>query len=277
MSALGESIRQKIKDLEPRFPSKQALTLPALHLVQDEKRCVSWDAMKEIADLLDLSPAEVHDTMSFYGFFRTEREPLGKTRLWVCRSLACMLRGGEELLAHVCRTLSVQPGGTTADGKFTVEFAECIGACDGAPAILADDKREICVTPDGAERIIAWLQQLRGTELASPQLIQAVCRKGRTVCYAAEGSEERRYLQRLKANANVGGASHSQMLLQEDARKIEVLEEFLHGTQERIGIGGSFNILAAEIHVKKFMLRHRALLGISSEDVLVLQKMLGGY
>src|SRR5438105_15866451 len=101
MSVLGEQIRQKIKELEPRYPSKQALTLPALHLVQDEKRCVSLDAMREIGELLDLSPAEVYDTMSFYGFFRTEEEPLGKTRLWVCRSLACMLRGGEELLVHV--------------------------------------------------------------------------------------------------------------------------------------------------------------------------------
>ncbi len=72
------------------------------------------EAIREIADLLDLSPAEVHDTMSFYGFFRDEQQPLGKTRLWVCRSLACALRGGEELLAHVCQKLNVQPGGTSS-------------------------------------------------------------------------------------------------------------------------------------------------------------------
>src|SRR6266446_7013060 len=145
MAFLSDNIRKRIEAFIPRYPSKQAVTLPALHIVQDELRCVPLEAIREIATMLDLSPAEVNDTMSFYGFFRTEKEPLGKTRLWVCRSLACMLRGGEELLAHVCRKLNVRPGGTTTDGKFTVEFAECIGACEGAPAMLVDDKREICV------------------------------------------------------------------------------------------------------------------------------------
>ena len=79
-----------------------------------------------------------HD--DFYGFFRDEKHPLGKTRLWVCRSLACGLRGGEELLADVCQKLHVKPGGTTADGKITVEFAECIGVCEGAPAVLVNDE-----------------------------------------------------------------------------------------------------------------------------------------
>src|SRR5437588_6020873 len=103
MSFLSDDLRQKILAYLPRYPSKQAVTLPALHLVQDELRCVPLEAVREIADLLDLSPAEVHDTMSFYGIFRTEKNPLGKTRLWVCRSLACALRGGDELLATVCQ------------------------------------------------------------------------------------------------------------------------------------------------------------------------------
>src|SRR5438445_6476029 len=99
MSALSDELRERIKAYLPLYPHKQAVTLPALHLVQDEMRCVPLEAIREIADLLDLSPAEIHDTMSFYGFFRTETDPLGRTRLWVCRSLSCMLRGGEELLA----------------------------------------------------------------------------------------------------------------------------------------------------------------------------------
>src|SRR5262249_31153000 len=116
MSALGEEVRQQIVALLERYPRKQAVTLPALHLVQDRLRCVPLEAVREIADLLDLSPAEVHDTMSFYGFFRDKEHPLGQTRLWVCRSLACMLRGGEEVLGAVCRKLGVPPGGTSADG-----------------------------------------------------------------------------------------------------------------------------------------------------------------
>src|SRR5262245_36287468 len=99
MGVLNEEIRQRILDHLPGYPRKQAVTLPALHMVQDELRCVPQQAVREIADLLDLTPAEVQDSLSFYGFYRDEQHKLGKTRLWVCRSLPCMLRGGEELLA----------------------------------------------------------------------------------------------------------------------------------------------------------------------------------
>jgi NADH-quinone oxidoreductase subunit E len=123
-------------------------------------RYVSPEAIREIADILDLSPAEVHDTMSFYQFFReTEDTKLGRTRLWVCRSLACMLRGGEGVLADVCGKLNVKPGGTSADGKITVEFAECIGACDGAPAVLINDEYRLNVTADKVDGLLAELRQ----------------------------------------------------------------------------------------------------------------------
>jgi NADH-quinone oxidoreductase subunit E len=158
MAVLSDDLRQRILAFLPRYPSKQAVTLPALHLVHDELRCVPREAIREIADLLDLSPAEVHDTMTFYQFFREEDDKLGKTRLWVCRSLACMLRGGEELLTHLCHKLNVQPGGTTADGKITLEFAECLGACEGAPAVMVDDEHRHNVTADSADALI---QELR--------------------------------------------------------------------------------------------------------------------
>src|SRR5207237_9331112 len=115
----GRILERSRSEFLPRYPSKQAATLPALHMVQDEIRCVPLDAIRDIADLLDLSPAEVHDTMSFYGFFRSEKEPLGRTRLWVCRSLACALRGGDDLLVDICQKLHIPPGGTSADGKIT--------------------------------------------------------------------------------------------------------------------------------------------------------------
>jgi NADH-quinone oxidoreductase subunit E len=156
---LSEAIRERIRSYLPRYPSKQAVTLPALHVVQDELRCVPLEAVREIADILDLSPAEVHDTMTFYGFFRTEKDPLGKTRLWVCRGLACALRGGEEILENLCHQLGVGPGGTSADGKITLEFAECIGVCEGAPAVLIDDAGRGNLTPD---KVDALIQELRG-------------------------------------------------------------------------------------------------------------------
>ena len=93
MSELSNESREKIIAYCENYPSKQAVTLPALHIVQHERRCVSNKAMEEIAEILELAPSQIHDTASFYGFFRDENRPLGKKRVWVCRSLPCMLRG----------------------------------------------------------------------------------------------------------------------------------------------------------------------------------------
>ena len=139
MAALSDEIKTKIRDYIPRYPRKQAVTLPALHLVHDTYRTVSNEAITEIADILDLHPSEVLDTMTFYEFFKGEGSKLGKDRVWVCRGLACMLRGAYELLDHCETKLGVHCGQTTVDGKITLEFAECIGACDGAPAVLLND------------------------------------------------------------------------------------------------------------------------------------------
>src|SRR5690349_6338259 len=139
IAILSEPLREKIRALFPRYPSKRAVTLPALHIIQEHLRCVPYQAMAEIAELLEITPAEVHDTMSFYGFF--PQAPIGDVRVWICRSLSCMIRGGDELLDHACSRLTIEPGETTTDGRLTVEFAECLGICDLAPAALADDGR----------------------------------------------------------------------------------------------------------------------------------------
>lgn len=136
---LSAALRAKILELVPRYPGKRAVTLPALHLVLEHLRCVPLQAMAEIADLLEIAPADVHDTMSFYGFF--PQAPIGDVRVWICRSLSCMLRGGDEMLEHACGHLGIEPGQTTADGAITLEFAECLGVCDFAPAAVADDGR----------------------------------------------------------------------------------------------------------------------------------------
>jgi NADH-quinone oxidoreductase subunit E len=154
---LGEGMREEIRALFPRYPSKRAVTLPALHLVQERLRCVPYQAMAEIAEVLEITPAEVHDTMSFYGFF--PQAPIGDVRLWVCRSISCMLRGGDELLEQACGRLGIEPGETTPDGKLTVEFAECLGICDFAPAALADDGR--VYGPLSEESVGAMLDELK--------------------------------------------------------------------------------------------------------------------
>ena len=154
MSVLSEELRQQIRDQFPKYPNKRAVTLPALHIVHDALRCVPTEAIREIAELLELHPAEVHDTMSFYGFFRTEENPLGNHRVWVCRSISCALRGGEELLEELVERIGCQPGETTADGRFSLEFAECLGACEGAPCILVDDERHVNLTAESAQELL---------------------------------------------------------------------------------------------------------------------------
>ncbi len=158
MPVLTEDQKDRIRRFAALYPRPQAATLPALHLVHDEHRTVSDEAIVEIAEILGLHPAEVQDTMTFYEFFKGEGQRLGRTRLWVCRGLACMLRGAYELLEHFEARLGVRCGQTTPDGAVTLEFAECIGACDGAPACLRDDVHVLNVTPEKAEALI---QELR--------------------------------------------------------------------------------------------------------------------
>ena len=154
MSVLTEEMRQQIRDQFAKYPNKRAVTLPALHIVHDALRCVPTQAIREIAELLELHPAEVHDTMSFYQFFRQEDAPLGKHRVWVCRSISCGLRGGEELLEDLAKRFHCQPGGTTPDGQISLEFAECLGACEGAPCVLIDDEHVMNATVENTLRAV---------------------------------------------------------------------------------------------------------------------------
>ncbi len=141
----------------PKYPTRRAVVLPALHLVQERLGHVPAQAVVEIAGLLELHPSEVQDTLSFYGFFK-QGSPQGKIRIWVCRSISCSARGGEELLDYLCGRLGIRPGETTDDGLFSLEFAECLGACDFAPAMLAGDELIGDLTP---EKIDAYLDRVR--------------------------------------------------------------------------------------------------------------------
>ncbi len=135
---LDADLRKQIEELLPRYPTKQAAVLPALHLIDGRLGYVPLRAVIELAGLLGLAPAQVQDTLTFYGFFKQDK-PRGKHRVWVCRSISCAACGGEELLEHLTGKLGIQPGETTPDGQVTLEFAECLGACDVAPAVLVDE------------------------------------------------------------------------------------------------------------------------------------------
>jgi len=154
---LNDELTAAIRALFPRYPTRQAVTLPALHLVNARLRHVPLRAVVEIAELLELAPAQVQDTLTFYGFFKQDK-PHGRTRAWVCRSISCALRGGEEILEHLCERAGIEPGETTADGRLTLEFGECLGACDFAPCLLAGETLHKDLTADKADAFLDSLE-----------------------------------------------------------------------------------------------------------------------
>jgi NADH-quinone oxidoreductase subunit E len=154
---LTEQMIAEIEAFFPRYPTRRAVTLPALHVVNEHLRYVPFQAVEEVAQLLGLAPAEVQDTLSFYGFFKQDK-PHGTTRAWVCRSISCALRGGEEILDHLCQRAGVRPGETTSDGKLTLEFGECLGACEFAPCMLAGKDLHKNLTPESADEFLAALE-----------------------------------------------------------------------------------------------------------------------
>ena len=125
--------KAKFEAMLARYPVRRSALLPTLRLAQEQEGWISREAIEHIAQLLELTPAQVHDTASFYTMFRLK--PAGKTTIEICTTLSCALGGSEELLHHTCRKLGIEPGGTTEDGKFTVREVECLAACGGAPAV----------------------------------------------------------------------------------------------------------------------------------------------
>ena len=163
MQFLTDEMIEAIRAYFPRYPTRQAVTLPALHVVNERLRHVPLEAVVDIAELLELAPAEVQDTLSFYGFFK-QAGPHGQTRAWVCRSISCALRGGEEVLEHMCHAVGIGPGETTPDGKLTIEFAECLGACDFAPCMLAGEVLHKRLTNESADAFLIEVQRLPPTD-----------------------------------------------------------------------------------------------------------------
>ena len=154
---LSDDIIEAIREYFPRYPNRRAVVLPALHVVNERLGYVPPDAVVEVAGLLELAPAEVQDALSFYGFCKQDR-PQGRTRVWVCRSLSCAACGGEPLMEYLVEKLGIEPGQTTPDGRVSLEAAECLGACDHAPAMLAGDTLYKNLTK---EKIDAFVESLK--------------------------------------------------------------------------------------------------------------------
>src|SRR5947207_11525512 len=133
MTRLSTENVERAREIISRYPSSRSALLPLLYLAQEQEGWISDDAMRHIGELLDITPAEVLGTCSFYTMFK--RQPVGKHLVSVCTNIACLLNGGYELLEHAESRLGVGPGGTTADGEFTLEEVECIALCGNAPCM----------------------------------------------------------------------------------------------------------------------------------------------
>jgi len=133
MPRLAPEFEKRARDLMALYPKARSALLPLCHLAQEQDGHLSAEAMQHIAELVDLTPAEVLSVASFYDMFKTE--PVGTYLIGICTNIACLLNGGEELLHHAEKSLGIKHGDTTADGAFTLEEMECIAHCDKAPCL----------------------------------------------------------------------------------------------------------------------------------------------
>jgi len=135
--AFSDAGKREFERLLTRYPDKDAVILPALHIAQKEQGYVSDGAIVHIAELLGTSPARIEGVATFYTMYN--RKPVGKYHVQICRNISCSLLGAEHLIAHVSRKLGVNPGETTPDGRFTLAKVECLGSCGTAPVMQVND------------------------------------------------------------------------------------------------------------------------------------------
>lgn len=149
---LSAATHEKIKSFFPRYPTKRAVLIPALHIAQDEIGYCSIRAMREIAELLEIPPAAVLDVVSFYTHFWTH--PRGQKVLMLCRSISCQVMGADRIQEAIEQKLGIGEHETTADGKFSFMTEECLAACDHAPCLMVNEKMHKCVTVGDVDRIL---------------------------------------------------------------------------------------------------------------------------
>jgi NADH-quinone oxidoreductase subunit E len=131
--------RARLDAIVLRYPAdrKRSAVLPALYLAQYQQGYITGNAMVHIAEILEITPADVEDVVTYYTMFYTK--PVGRFVLSVCRTLSCAVNGAERVVEAICSKLHVKPGETDASGTFTLIEVECLGACDRAPVIMVND------------------------------------------------------------------------------------------------------------------------------------------
>lgn len=145
----------EVRRLQALYPDKRAALLPVLHMAQEAFGYVSLEAEEYVASLFGLSPAHVHEVVTFYTLYF--QRPKGRHVIAVCHNLSCHLAGSREVLAHLKARLRIDVGETTADGRITLQSVECLCACEGAPMAQVDDRYELRLTREKLDRILELL------------------------------------------------------------------------------------------------------------------------
>ena len=155
--------KQRFDKEVAKYPAeqKQSAVMACLSIVQQEQGFVSQEAEAEIAAYLGMPEIAVHEVTAFYNMYN--QSPVGKYKITVCTNLPCQLRDGQAALDHVCHKLGIHAGETTADGLFTVQQSECLGACADAPVLLVND-RTMCsyMTQDKLDQLLDGLKKEGG-------------------------------------------------------------------------------------------------------------------
>lgn len=156
---LNDALKQRLEsEVMPHYPEdhRRAAALPVMHVIQEEHGYLPMQAIEEAADFLNVSAAELLDTVSFYEEFWTQ--PHGKYVIWVCQSLSCEILGSNTLTERIADKLGIEPGETTEDGKFTLMHVECLGSCGTAPCALVNEKLHENINIDNFEQVLDSLE-----------------------------------------------------------------------------------------------------------------------
>jgi NADH-quinone oxidoreductase subunit E len=160
--AAAEAFALEIAKYPPE--GKASAVIACLAVLQLEHGFISQESEELVAEALGMPPIAVHEVTTFYNMFN--QVPVGRVKLNVCTNLPCALRGGQHALEHLCSRLGIEEGGTSADGAFTVEKAECLGACADAPVLLVNDRQMVSFMSD--ERLDEMVSFLREQTEANP-------------------------------------------------------------------------------------------------------------
>jgi NADH-quinone oxidoreductase E subunit len=162
---LREKYHEEIQSILSRYPVKRSALLPLLYLAQREEGYVTETAMREIAGILNLTPPQVYETVTFYTMLNLK--PVGKFHIQVCKSLMCALVGSDSLIGWLGRKLGIRPGETTPDKLFTLSTVECLAACGTGPMMQINDDYYERLTEDKVDHILAELKQAGTSSLKS--------------------------------------------------------------------------------------------------------------